>query len=187
MRAAYALIIAVALGACGDDKTVDEKNASTATVAKKVADMGMKLNPGRWELTMKFTRFDIEGMPPEAKGQMQQMLGQSRTFTSCLTKEEAEKPDGSFFGQQGEECRYDKFVMGDGKIDATMTCKGDGPDGAGQVRMSLAGTYAADTYDMTMDMNGAAPNGNAMNMAMSLVSKRVGECRGDEQAMPKGS
>lgn len=187
MRAAYALILALALTACGDDKTVDEKNASTATVAKKVADAGMKLNPGRWELTMKFTRFDIEGMPPEAKQQMQGMLGQNRTFTSCLTKEQAEKPDGSFFGQQGDECRYDKFVMGDGKIDAAMTCKGMGADGAGGAKMTLAGTYSADNYDMTMDMKGAAPNGKAMNMAMSLVSKRVGECRGDEQKGPTGS
>ncbi len=187
MRGVDAVMLAVALSACGDDKAVDEKNASTATVAKKVADAGMKLNPGRWELTMKFSRFDIEGMPPEAKQQMQGMLGQNRTFTSCLTKEQAEKPDGSFFGQQGDECRYDRFVMGDGKIDAAMTCKGEGDQGMGAANMTLAGTYSADNYDMTMDMQGTAPNGKAMNMAMSLVSKRVGECRGDEQTMPKGS
>lgn len=184
MRAAYALIVVLALSACGDEKTVDEKNASTATVAKKVADTGMKLTPGRWRLTMNFTRFDIEGMPPEAKQQMQTMLGKDRSFTSCLTKEQADKPDGSFFGQQGEDCRYDRFAMGDGKIDAAMTCKGDGPDGTGQAKMTLAGTYSPDTYKMTMDMQGAAPNGKTMNMAMSLVSKRMGECKGDEQAYP---
>lgn len=182
MRAAYALILAVALSACGDDATVEKKNASTAEVAKSVADAGMKLNPGRWELTMNFAKFEVEGMPPEAKKAMEQMLGKGRTYASCLTKEEAEKPDGSFFGQEGANCRYDTFTMGGGKVDATMTCKGEGPDGAGQAKMKLAGTYSPDTYDMTMDMQGAAPNGKVMNMTMAIASKHVGDCKGDEQS-----
>lgn len=182
MRAVCALILAVALSACGDDTSVEKKNASTAEVAKSVADAGMKLKPGRWELTMKFARFDVDGMPPEAKQAMQQMLGQGRTYASCLTKEEAEKPDGSFFGQEGESCRYDTFTMGGGKIDATMTCKGQGVGGAGEAKMKLAGTYSADSYDITMDMQGAAPNGQKMNMAMAITSKHAGECKGDEEA-----
>jgi len=182
MRAACALILAVALSACGDDATVEKKNASTAEVAKSVADAGLKLNPGRWELTMKFAKFEVDGMPPEAKKAMEQMLGQGRTYASCLTKEEAEKPDGSFFGQEGEACRYDSFTMGNGKIDATMTCKGQGMGGASEAKMKLAGTYSADTYDMTMDMQGAAPNGQKMNMTMAIASKHAGECKGDEEA-----
>ena len=182
MRSAYALILAVALSACGDDKAVDEKNASTTEVAKKVADAGMKLNPGRWELTMKFARFEVEGMPPEAKKAMEQMLGQGRTYASCLTIEEAEKPDGSFFGQEGEDCRYDSFTMGGGKIDAAMTCKGEGPDGTAEAKMTLAGTYSPDTYDMTLDMKSTAPNGKAMNMQMAIVSRHAGPCKGNEEA-----
>lgn len=182
MRAAYALMLVAALSACGDDKTVEKKDASTAEVAKSVADAGMKLNPGRWELTMNFAKFEIEGMPPEAKKAMEQMLGKGRTYSNCLTKEEAEKPDGSFFGQEGANCRYDTFKMGGGKVDATMTCKGEGPEGTTEARMKLAGTYSADTYDMTMDMQGAAPNGKNMNMTMAIASKHVGECRGDEES-----
>jgi len=181
MRAAIALIPLLMLASCSDDATVEKKNASTAEVAKSVADAGMKLNPGRWELTMQFKKFDVEGMPPEAKAAMAKMLGQSRTFASCLTKEEAEKPDGKFFGQQGEDCRYDTFKMGGGRIDATMTCKGTGEDAGNSAKMTLAGTYSADTYDMTMDMVGTAPNGKAMVMQMGLVSKHNGECKGDEQ------
>ena len=124
MRAAIALIPLALLAACNDAGTVDKKNASTAEVAKSVADAGMKLNPGRWELTMQFKKFEVEDMPPEAKAMMQKMLGETRTFASCLTKEEAEKPDGKFFGQQGEDCKYDTFTMGNGKIDATMVFNG---------------------------------------------------------------
>ncbi|MBB4613162.1 DUF3617 domain-containing protein [Novosphingobium taihuense] len=180
MRAATALIPLLLLAGCGDDATVEKKNASTAEVAKSVADAGMKLNPGRWELTMQFKKFDVEGMPPEAKAAMQEMLGQTKTFASCLTKEEAEKPDGKFFGQQGEDCKYDSFTMGNGKIDATMTCKGTGDDAGNSAKMTLAGTYSPDTYDMTMDMVGTAPNGKNMVMQMGLSSKHKGECKGDE-------
>lgn len=181
MRAAIALIPLLMLASCGDDATVEKKNASTSEVAQSVADAGMKLNPGRWELTMQFKKFEVEGMPPEAKAAMSKMLGERRTFASCLTREEAEKPDGKFFGQQGEDCRYDSFTMGGGKIDATMTCKGSGEDAGNTAKMTLAGTYGPDTYDMSMDMNGTAPNGKKMVMQMGLVSKRTGECKGDEQ------
>lgn len=181
MRAAIALMSLAFLAACNDGGTVERKNASTAEVAKSVADAGMKLNPGRWELTMQFKKFEVEGMPPEAKAAMQKMLGETRTFASCLTKEEAEKPDGKFFGQQGEDCKYDTFTMGNGKIDATMTCKGTGEDAGNMAKMTLAGTYSPDTYDMTMDMNGTAPNGKQMVMQMALTSKHKGECKGDEQ------
>ena len=89
MRAAIALIPLAFLAACNDGGTVEKKNASTAEVAKSVADAGMKLNPGRWELTMQFKKFEVEGMPPEAKAAMQKMLGETRTFASCLTREQA--------------------------------------------------------------------------------------------------
>lgn len=182
MRAAYALLLAAALSACGDDKVVEKKDASTAEVAKSVADAGMKLKPGRWELTMNFAKFEVEGMPLEAQKAMEQMMGKGRTYASCLTKEEAEKPDGSFFGQEGTDCRYDTFTMGGGKVDATMTCKGQGADGTAEAKMKLAGTYSPDSYDMTMDMKGAAPNGKTMNMTMAIASKHVGDCKGDEQS-----
>jgi len=180
MRAAIALIPLLMLAACNDGGTVEKKNASTGEVAKSVADAGMKLNPGRWELTMQFRKFEVEGMPPEAKAAMGKMLGKTRTFASCLTKEEAEKPGGKFFGQQGEDCRYDSFRMGGGKIDATMTCAGKGEEAGTTAKMTLAGTYSPDTYDMAMDMTGTAPNGKTMVMQMGLVSKHMGQCRGDE-------
>jgi hypothetical protein len=182
MRAACALLLAAALSACGDDKAVEKKDASTAEVAKSVADAGMKLKPGRWELTMNFAKLEVDGMPPEAKKAMEQMLGQGRTYATCLTKEEAEKPDGSFFGQESTDCRYDTFTMGGGKVDATMTCKGQGVDGEAEAKMKLAGTYGADSYDMTMNMQGAAPNGKTMNMTMTVASKHVGDCKGDEES-----
>lgn len=175
---AASLIMVLALGGCDDGKAVDAKNESPQGVAKKVADAGIRLEPGHWESTMQFVRMDIKGMPPEAQQAMQQMMGKGRSFASCLTREEAEKPEGKFFGQQENDCRYDSFTMGGGKIDAKMTCKNEGHDTV----MTMAGTYSPRSYDMQVSMTGKAPNGQQMDMGMALTSKRTGECTGKEDS-----
>jgi hypothetical protein len=171
-----ALAAALALAGCGSEKTVTATDASVSDVAKKVGDSGMKFNPGRWESTMKFVKLDMEGMPPEAKEMMSKVMGKDRTFATCLSKEEAEKPEAKFFGQAGERCKYDSFSMGGGKIDAKMSCKSE----QGVQAMTMAGTYTADAYDMTMAINGQGPNGKGMSMTMAMSSKRNGECTGKE-------
>ena len=173
-----ALTTALALAGCGDGKSVTATNESVSNVAKKVSDAGLKFNPGRWESTMKFVKLEMEGMPPEAKDMMSKMIGKDRTFASCLTKEEAEKPDAKFFGQADERCKYDTFSMGGGKIDAKMTCKAE----QGTQTMTMVGAYTPDTYQMTMSINGMGPQGKTMSMQMDVNAKHNGACTGKEGA-----
>ena len=175
-----ALSAALALGACGSGKTVTATNESVSGVAKKVADSGLKFNPGHWESTMKFIKMDMEGMPPEAKDMMSKMMGKDRTFASCLSKADAEKPEAKFFGQADDRCKYDSFSMGGGKIDSKMSCKSE----QGVQAITMAGTYTQDAYDMTMSINGQGPMGKAMSMTMAISSKHNGECTGKEGAKP---
>jgi len=170
------IALSAALAGCGSGKTVTATDASVSDVAKKVADSGMKFNPGRWESTMKFVKLDMEGIPPEAREMMSKMLGKDRTFASCLSKEEAEKPGGKFFGQADDRCKYDTFAMGGGKIDAKMSCKSE----HGTQAITMAGNYTADAYDMTMSINGQGPGGKAMSMQMALAAKHDGDCTGKE-------
>ena len=45
------------------------------------------------------------------------------TYDYCLTPEQAKRPQGKFFNEQAaNNCRYDHFTMGGGKIDAAMRC-----------------------------------------------------------------
>jgi hypothetical protein len=175
-----ALSAALALAGCGSEKTVTASNESVSDVAKKVSEAGMKFNPGRWESTMKFVKLDMEGMPPEAKDMMAKMMGKDRTFSSCLSKEEAEKPDAKFFGQADARCKYDSFTMGGGKIDAKMTCKAE----QGLQTMTMAGTYTPDSYEMTMGIAGNGPEGKAMSMEMQVSAKHAGDCTGKEGEVP---
>jgi hypothetical protein len=94
-------------GRCSDEKKVEAKNESVADVAKS-RRLRYPLHPGRWETTVKIEKMEIEGMPPEAKAAMQQAMGQARTMSSCLTKEQVEKPNSEFFGQVGDGCKYDR-------------------------------------------------------------------------------
>lgn len=173
--AAAALSI-LALGACNQTKKVEAKNESVASVADKVAKSDIRFEPGRWESQMKLVKMDIPGMPPEAAKAMQQMMGQGRTFASCLTPEEAAKPGGKFFGSESKTCTYDTFTMGGGRIDAKMSCK----SGEGVQALTLAGTYTPQTYDMTVSVKGKGPAGKDVDMQMALAAKRTGECTGKE-------
>ena len=152
------------------------KNETVSGVAQKVADSGMRFLPGRWETTMTFTKLDMPNLPPEAQKAMGQAMGKARTISSCLTKAEAEKPQGKFFGQVDKSCKYDTFTMGGGTIDAKMSCHNE----SHAQTMVMHGTYGPQSYEMTVDVDGKGPGGQPMTMTMGMTSKRVGDCTGKE-------
>jgi len=108
---------------------------------------------------------------------MKQHMGTTQTFASCLTPEEAAKPKADFFQGKDSGCTYEKFSMGDGKVDAVMTC---GRGGSSQ-KMTMMGTYGEQSYDMKVTADGEAGPGMPMSMAMSISSRRVGDCNGNEE------
>ena len=63
-----------------------------------------------------------------------------------------------------------------GKIDAVMNCTEQGISN----RMTMQGTYAPESYDMTMAMEGTQGEQQGMRMQMRVNARRVGECTGDE-------
>lgn len=173
-----ALAVLVALTGC--KKGVEAKNESAASVAEKVAKSGeLAFQPGHWESTMKLEKMDVSGMnlPPQAKAQMEQQIGTEKTFDSCLTPEEAKKPSSDFF-KVAEGCTYKTFSMSGGKINAEMACAGQ--QGASRT-MKLSGTYDSTTYAMHVEGSGSMPGGMTMSMAMTMNSKRTGECTGKEK------
>jgi len=188
MKHCLVLIAAVAavaaLAGCNKSPQVDAKNASVAEVAQKVREAnagGTFVNPGKWQSKVTIDAFEVPGMPPEFAARMKSRMAQmqERTFETCLTKEEAKRPNEDFFAGRGSACRYDHFTMGDGKIDAQMRC--GGTDGATQV-MTMVGTYAPDSYNMQMAMSrqGGRNVAAGTTMKMRIDSHRVGECTGNE-------
>ena len=115
-------------------------------------------------------------MPAGVADEMKRAQGREMTSETCLTPEEAKRPKEDFFGGK-DNCRYERFNMGNGKIDAVMNCS----EGGGAQTMTMAGTYSGDAYQMqmTMQSQGDGEDG-AMAMKMRVDAKRIGACTGKE-------
>ena len=181
-----AVVIAfAALASCNKGPEVHEKNASVEQVAKAVArsaaDNDILLRAGEWKVSGTLEEMNIPNMPPEAQSQMKRVMGQhgNMTYQYCLTPEQAKKPGGKFFNRQASKnCRYDHFTMGGGKIDALMRCAA--PEGS--MSMTIAGTYAADSYSTHVAMNMEGGRQGGMSMKMHSEAKRIGECTAEDKA-----
>jgi hypothetical protein len=183
IRYSHLLILtALTLTACNGGPTVTATNASGEEVAAKVKAAGIDtpfVAPGHWQTTMTIKDLSFPNMPPQMAAQMKAHMGSAKTFDSCLTPEEAKKPNEDFFAKGTGNCRYDKFSMGDGKVDAVMQCSQEGFERT----MSMNGTYGPDAYHMNLASTGAPAKGNpmaAMSMKMEMDAKRTGDCTGKE-------
>lgn len=168
--------LVLALAACGSKDSIEAKNESVESVAKKVADSDLKPSPGRWESTMKIEKLDMPGMPPQMAAQMQQAMGREQVFSTCLTPEQASKPNGEFFQKAASGCTYQNFSMAGGHIEGTMTCKGQ----EGGITVTMKGDYAPDSYTMHTTSKIERGAAGAMTTSAVITSKRVGECTGKE-------
>ena len=178
-RTALLIAFALPLAACDSDPEVSARNASAEEVAKKLEAAGGSenfVNPGKWQSTVTLQEMTVPGMPAAVADEMKRVQGQSTTSETCLTPEEAKRPKEDFFGGK-DNCRYEKFNMGNGKIDAVMKCA----EGGGAQTMTMAGTYSGDAYRMQMTMQSDGDGADsAMAMKMRVDAKRIGACTGKE-------
>jgi hypothetical protein len=185
MRTILCLIAcALPLAACNKGPQVDEKDASVAEVAEKVRQSGSEasfIRAGQWQSKVTIEKFEMPGMPPEMVQRMKTMMAQNQEhgFQTCLTAEDVKRPKEDFFAGKNNECRYDHFTMGGGKIDAEMHC--GGKRGESQV-MQMAGTYSPESYQMqtSMKMEGGETPQGSMAMTMRIEAQRTGECTAKE-------
>ncbi len=179
IRTALLIAAALPLAACNSEPEVRAENASVEDVAESVgaaAGSGNFINPGLWRTSMTIDEMTVPGMPPEAAAEMGKMKGRTTTDEKCLTPEDVKKPKEDFFGGE-ENCRYERFTMGNGKIDAVMNCTG----GGATQKMTMAGTYSGETYTMRMEMQSAGGGETAgMGMKMRVDAKRIGQCTGEK-------
>ena len=175
MRAiALVPLLAAATAACDNGK-VEMKNASVEQVANAVAEKGTEkfIDPGQWEQTVTLVSVEAPGMPAEARSAMQQAMKQPQVHSECLTPEQAKSPREDFFTGKDQNCRYEHFNWGGGKIDLKMLCK---HPNANQT-MQLSGNYEPRRYSLTMTATseGATPE-EQLVMTMKVDARHVGQC-----------
>lgn len=176
-----AALAASVLAGCSKEPSIDAKDASVEEVQKQLSQTDVHPQPGRWKQELKIESIDMPNLPPEAKRAMAQGANMIHSSFTCLTPEQAEKPDASFFQQTAKNCKYDHFTMAGGMIDAKMTCT----EGDTQQVSTMKGTFSSDSYDMMIDMQ-APMMGQPMHSRMSLKMTRVGDCTGEEATKSGG-
>ena len=180
---------ALGLAACDRGPEVDLSNATPAEVAKAMKDSGATramVRPGKWSSTVTVVEMNNPGIPPEIQQQMKARLGQPRTVEACLTADQVDNPE-RMTGAVPASCRYQRYTLGDGKMNGTMRCETNGM----VQEMSVAGTYSKDRYSLTIDNRTTVPPEavagqpvGSMSMKMKVDSRRLGECDSTQPADP---
>jgi len=183
MKKLILLVVGATADACNPGPQVHKKNASVAEIAKKVGETSAAQNfvrAGLWEAKATVEQLDVPGLPPEMAERMKDNLAehQPKGFQTCLTPEDVERPKEAFFAGKSNQCRYDHFDMGDGKVDALMHCGGERM----AQTMQMNGTYSPDNYVMHIStkMQGTMAVDQEMTMRMRIDARRVGECAGKQ-------
>ncbi|MBA2934116.1 DUF3617 family protein [Sphingomonas sp. CGMCC 1.13654] len=108
------------------------------------------LTPGAWEETVVFALDSVNGSADLA-ARMGKALPTPQPRQSCLTARDLQNPQGLFLAGAEQSCRFRRFTMADGKIDAAGDCS----DGRGQaMHVEGGGSYTPTGYDFTFTGTG---------------------------------
>jgi hypothetical protein len=155
------------LAACSDgaDPNTDAK-------AKAEAAKNLKLAAGQWEMVAEVTKLtkQDDGTPaintPE---------GTKTTGNHCVAQADvdAKQPSPTLLaGEDYKDCKYDNFYMSAGTLNAQMTCRRDGLNG--EVRMTVDGSYTADTIEANQSLSTYLPGSGDVNIQSKLTGRRTG-------------
>jgi len=143
------------------------------------SDNAVSLQPGQWDMTMRFTSIEVPGAPEAAVAPMRTMLSQPQTRSNCVTPEQAANPGGNLLSPDGDSsrCNYTENTFSGGVIRMRGSCT---PPRGGQAQISLDGTYTATTIDAQLTSEVQAPPGTQgpqmVRMAGAMTGRRTGDC-----------
>lgn len=154
------------------------ENASTEEVVRQneAARGKHRIEPGQWENSYQLVSIDMPGLPegPLREQMMAETKRPPRVVRECRKAADDKAIDFTKLSPTQQNCRFGKYVLAGGRIDATMECQGP----FGPIRMSIAGTQSGAAYDVTMTQSTTAPGQTAQSkMTMRMTGKRVGDCK----------
>lgn len=178
MRTIIAATASLALLAACSEGGADTDGDGTITqdevAAEKASGDTINMRAGQWEHTVQFTELDMPGVPENMQGMVKQQMGSGITTTSCMTEEEANRPDADFFGGEGnDDCTYEEFDRSGNKLTLRMTC--DAGDG-GTAKVAMDGEFNAESFTLTMDNRISGTQAGDINMKGTVSGKRIGDC-----------
>ncbi len=162
-----ALMPLLVLAACTDSAEADQK-------AAEAAKDNLKLEAGQWVFATELTGIDaLDDAPkPALKG----AVGDKSEAGACIAANEVAQPQPAIFaGADLGECVYENLYMKRGRLSGTLGCKIDGL--AGNIQVSLDGTYTATTLDVSARTQTYLSGDGDVAMTRKIVGKKVaGTC-----------
>ncbi len=160
----------------GADTDGDGVISAKEMAAEAASGGAMAMRPGQWENTVEFTDFDIPGAPGNMKDMLRQQMGGKITTTTCMTEEEAKKPDPDFFsGEDEDSCTYDEFDRSGNKMTLRMTCEGGG---GGTTKVAMDGEFGAEKFTLSMDNSVTGGQMGKVRIKGTVTGRRLGDCPG---------
>lgn len=168
-------LAALALAAC-NQSSVSLTNASPEEVARaaKASGTTVSMRPGEWESKIEMLSMDMPGakdMPPQFAERLRTELMKPRVVKSCMTAEDVKERQSKIFTGGDSKCKFEKYEMTGGTIDAVMVC----PGAQGEVRMQMTGSFASDSFTVNQAMDMTGPTG-ATHTKARVTGKRIGDC-----------
>lgn len=164
-----AIASSLVLAACGDGAKDGGSSAAKSPPEKPQA--------GSWTSKIEVVDIKGEGVPANAKDQMNQMFAGLSGISVCLTPEAVAEEDIakklSRMGSQGQDCTIDSDKNSGKTVDFAATCKSPGR----QMKMAAKGTSGATAQDVTMTMTSLEADGSEEGtIVMRVTGERKGEC-----------
>jgi hypothetical protein len=163
---------AFVLASCGGAPSGPQSKEQVATEMAKAE----KLKPGKYETVVTVSKIDLPGMPPQAKEQMQAMMGKPTKSEHCLTPEKADQGVKEMLGKMNGDCTYSNFDVSGSAVTGTMACKA--PAGGATMNASFEGVQTAESSRINIKTEVSQPGGpGKMTMEAAMEMKRVGDCK----------
>jgi len=164
------------LAGCGSKENTDTGPKTMEQAKEEAAELD-RPEPGQYKQSIEITKFEIAGMPKVQSDQLKGMMQKAEEQQFCLTPEQSQQGFKEMFENVGKggECKYSRFDVSGGRIDAQMDCASKEQ---GSATFVLAGTVSSTGSDITVDVDQKNPNspmGNA-KIGMHMKTERTGEC-----------
>jgi hypothetical protein len=170
MRKTTSAIAVLLLAACGSQSGNEQAAGNGAgDSASSGGTASVALQPGQYETTVEVTRMSVANMP----GGMTPPTPPPTTVRSCLTPEQAARPNANFLSGSGDSggCEYSNFSMDGGRMRGTVQCDSEGST----MRSTFDGRFSGDGYQMTSQAQVTA-SGMTMEMDTRTTARRIGDC-----------
>lgn len=167
------MVAAVLLTGC--DRGIALRDATPRQVAQAMSAAPVQ-RPGQWHTRTSVEAIDTGRVSSDFLREQQAV----RTIeaSGCVTAADAVVPG---FGRwRGGACRFDRFVLKHGQLDAALHCV----RGATRVAITQAGRYDPTGYDLVTTVRQLGVRGAPTTMAMRIAGVRVGDCHAAEPRVP---